>query len=222
MTDAFSELVMPIFQRVIELQGSLSWSESPGLESVKKQTRVGIESAEQRAATDSRLATEFDMSKYGLVAWIDEVLTDSTWGQSVGWGSQDHVLEWDLYGTNLRADRFYPNAEAAESAASAARASTDPLETYLLCVALGFRGAIGYDEEHFHDWVQRVYAKVSETNPLASRPFPEEPADASSLGLAPRRGPALLLTVSLLFAVTALTTLAGYLLAVHIENTPAL
>ncbi len=145
------------------------------------------------------------------MAWIDEVLTDSTWGKSVDWGSEDHVLEWDIYKSNLRADRFYPMAEEAFDAVSQGRSTADPLETYLLCVALGFRGQISYDDDHFYGWVERVYAKVSDASTLAAKPFPDESGDTTSVGLTPRRGPGLLLTVSILFAVTAVATLAGYL-----------
>jgi type VI secretion system protein ImpK len=129
----------------------------------------------------------------------------------VDWGSEDHVLEWDLYKSNLRAEKFYPMAEQAFAAVEQGRSSADPLETYLLCVALGFRGEISYDDEHFYGWVERVYGKVSDSASLAPRPFADEPADSRGAGLAPRGGPGLLLTVSILFAVTAIATLAGYL-----------
>jgi type VI protein secretion system component VasF len=130
MTEAFSDLVMPIFQRVIDLQDSLSWEESPSLERVRKQTKSWIDEAERRAVTDQGLSEEFAMAKYGLVALIDEVLTGSAWGQSVGWGSEEHVLEWDFYHSNLRAERFYEMAEVAYDAVSQARYSGDPLETF--------------------------------------------------------------------------------------------
>lgn len=217
MTDAFSELVMPIYHRVIDLQSSLSWGESPSLDQVKKQTRGWIEAAEQRASVDATLSAEYHLARYGLVAWIDEVLTASTWGQSVDWGSEDHVLEWDLYRTNLRAERFYQEAEVAYDAASQGRCSADPVEAYLLCVALGFRGELGHDEDRFGDWTERFYAKVSEGNPLSSKPFPDEPSDTPGGALEARRGPGLLLAVSGLFAVTAVTTLAGYIAAVYFD-----
>ena len=81
MTDPFAELVMPIFQRVIELQNALSWREAPTLDAIKKKTRGWIEEAELRARLDPRLSAEFAMTKYGLVAWIDEVLTDGHVGE---------------------------------------------------------------------------------------------------------------------------------------------
>jgi type IV/VI secretion system ImpK/VasF family protein len=220
MTDAFSDLVMPIFREVIDLKDRLSWRRDlPSLEEVKQQTRLWIEAAEQRAQADDGLASEFALAKYGFVAWIDEVLTDSSWGQSVGWGSEDHVLEWNLYKTNLRAGRFYEKSEDAYAAVSQSRSSTDPLEIYLLCVALGFQGDLRFNQERLRSWVERIYSKVTEASPMAAKPFADEPSGAPSGGLGPRRGPELLLKVSILTAITALATLLGYLASVHYSIT---
>jgi type IV/VI secretion system ImpK/VasF family protein len=216
MTDAFSDLVMPIFREVIDLKDRLSWRRDlPSLEEVKQQTRGWVEAVEQRARPDDGLAAEFALAKYGFVAWIDEVLTDSSWGQSVGWGSEDHVLEWNIYRTNLRAGRFYEKAEDAYEAVSQSRSSTDPLEVYLLCVALGFQGDLRFNQERLQGWVERVYSKVTEASPMAPKPFADDPTGAPPKGLTPRRGPELLLRVSILTAITALATLAGYLASVH-------
>lgn len=210
MTDAFAELVTPIFQRVIELENQLSWKQTASLDDVKRLTRSCIEAAEQRAVVDPTLAENFKFAKYGLVAWIDEILTDSAWGRSVEWGSEDHVLEWDMFHSRLRAEKFYSVAAEAE-----ARRAYDVLETYLLCVALGFRGTLAYNEERFNGWIERVYGLISDASPVASKPFPDEADESASRGLNPLNGPGLLLRVSVLSAVTAVATLAAYLGAVH-------
>ena len=214
MTDAFADLVLPIFRDVIDLQDRLAWNESRGRDEVKKQIRDRIEEAERRAAVDSDLARDLDLAKFGIVAWIDEVLTESNWGRSVDWGSEDHVLEWDLYGSHIRASKFYDEAERAERETSA-----DPLEVYLLCVTLGFRGLLGFNEEKLREWTERVYAQVSSARPVASRPFAEDD-ELPRVGLAPLRGPALLVVVSILAAATVSLTVIGYLVAVHLALPP--
>ena len=217
MTDAFSDLVLPIFRRVLDLTGKLSaGGESLSIEEVKAQTRSWIEDAELRASSDASLSDAFGLAKYGLVGWIDEVLTDSSWGKSVRWGSEDYVLEWDVYRDHNRATKFYEHAEVAFDELTQSRASADSLETFLLCVALGFRGEKRDDEAKFNVWVDRVYTKVSEYSNLAERPFPENPDDVAGGPLLPRSGPALLLKVSILSAITAVVTLAAYIASVHI------
>jgi type VI secretion system protein ImpK len=212
MTDAFAELVLPIFQKVIDLQHSLSWSEQKSLDEVKKLTRSWIDAAEQRAVVDAALAEDFNLAKFGLVAWIDEVLTDSAWGHSVDWGSEDHVLEWDVYRSRLRADKFYEMAAIAST-----KRAYDPLECYLLCVALGFRGILAYNEAQFRTWVERTYGQISDASPVAAKPFPEEDEQAGRGGFGALRGSALLLKVSILSAITAVITLAGYLSSVNLS-----
>ncbi len=209
MTDAFADLVTPLFQRVIDLQDHLAWGEARSLEEVKQLTRSWVESTEQRASVDSTLASDFTLARFALVAWIDEVLTDSDWGKSVGWGSEDHMLEWDLFRTRLRADRFYEWAHRAEG-----ENALDPLETYLLCVALGFRGKYRFNEGAFGQWVEHVYARVASGGSVASKPFPEDAEGDAPTGLQPLAGPALLVRVSALVSVTAMLTLIAYLWAV--------
>src|SRR5271166_1720767 len=141
MTDSFADVVMPIFSKVIGLQDRLSWGEARNLEEVKKETKSWIEQASRRAVVSPELSLSFELVKFGLVAWIDEVLDGSDWGSSVGWGSEEHVLEWDFYHSHDRAWLFYKHADRAE-----AQSNMDALETYLLCVTLGFKGEHASDE----------------------------------------------------------------------------
>jgi type VI secretion system protein ImpK len=120
------------------------------------------------------------------------------------------VLEWDLYRSNDRAWLFYDHADTAEAAGD-----LDALETYLLCVTLGFKGQLLYDESQLADWVQRVYSRVSSAGGVPSRPFPDDPPRRERFSRL--RGPVLLITVSILASITALVTLAAYLIAVHLD-----
>jgi len=210
MTDDFADLVLPLFQQVIDLQDRLAWGESPSIAQVKSQVQSRLDAPEQRAVTNPDLAQEFELIKYGLVAWVDEVLTDSDWGQAVGWGSEEHVLEWDQFRSNLRAEQFFEMADLAER-----RNASNAIETYLLCAALGFRGVLAHDEEQFRDWIARLYEKVVQASPVSSKPFPDEP-EPNAEGLVPLRGPSLLVTVSALTAMSILITLAAYILSVHL------
>ncbi len=213
MTDAFADLVTPIFHRVIDLHNRLRGDEPKALEEVMHLTRGWIDEAGRRAVANPESGRSFDRARFGLVAWIDEVLTNSEWGRSVGWGSEEHVLEWFTFGSRGRAYLFYQHADDAES-----HGDMDALEVYLLCVTLGFRGERIYDEDQLTAWVERVYSRVGEAGSVASKPFPEE--DGAGAGFGPLRGPSLLVAVSILFAVTALFTLAAYLSAVHYSYNP--
>jgi type VI secretion system protein ImpK len=208
MTDAFAELVMPLFRRVIDLQDRLAWEESRSLEEVKQATGAWIEDARRRAMGQPAVTRSFELARYGLVAWIDEVLTESEWGRRMGCPEQ--ILEWDLFRTRKRAHLFYEHAGAAEEQGDA-----DALATYLLCVTLGFKGQLVYDEAQLADWVQRTYDKITSAGAIAAKPFPDDPPRKDQFG--PLKGSSLLITASVLVSITALVTLAAYLIAVHLD-----
>ena len=83
---------------------------------------------------DSGKATrEDELAKSALIYWIDEVLINSPWPHANRW--KDHTLEREFYDSRDRAYEFYEKAKVARTLSPA-----DPLETYYLCVALGFLG----------------------------------------------------------------------------------
>ena len=212
MTDEFADLVMPIFRRVLELQDQLGWHESRSLDEVKQTARSWIEAARRGASHDPELARTFELGEFGLVAWIDEVLTESEWGKSVDWGSREHVLEWDIYKSHERARLFYSAAAAADD-----EGNLDVLEIYLLCVCWDSRAKWFITSRRLAEWVQRIYDRVA-AREFPARPFPEDRVVQSPFG--PLRGPGLLLTTSVLASITALLTLAAYLIAVHLDFSP--
>ena len=74
------------------------------------------------------------LAKYALVAWIDEMLiVDAPWRDRDWWN--ENKLEWEIFQTNSRYDLFYKKAKEAF-----ALPQKDALETFYVCVVLGFRG----------------------------------------------------------------------------------
>ena len=107
--------------------------------------------------------------------------------------------------------RFFEKANEAEK-----RDSTNPLEVFFLCVALGFRGELSSDEEELRRWARRVHERITEAPAHPEQYIPEPPGRPQGRGLRPLQGGRLLLVVSLLVAVTAVVTLAGFIAAVHL------
>jgi hypothetical protein len=232
MTDAFAELVMPIFRKGIELQDRLSREESLTLAQVKQMARGWIEDARRRASGSAGLGRSLELALFGLVAWIDESLYESEWGGRLS--PEENILEWDLFGTRLRAGRYYREARKAER-----NHDLDALEVYLLGMTLGFRGLPPVDFENrdqlrddadevryrgaaevdydvrLAGWVDGLYQLVSGAGGVPDRPFAEDPPRHDQF--APLHGPSLLLTVSILVSITALITLAIYLLTVQVD-----
>jgi type VI secretion system protein ImpK len=206
MTDPFASLVNPVFQVVIDLLQRIEQGEDPALGPAREQIVVALDEAERKAAASSQLAHDFALAKHALVYWIDEVLINSPWKHAMEWRQQ--ILEWDLYHERLRADRFYEMAHDAE-----VRANTDPLETYYLCVALGFRGRYIESHAELRAWADRVYNRIASSGQQPEKFLPDETVERRPL--APLPGPSILLAVSLVVSATALVTLACFVLVVR-------
>jgi type VI secretion system protein ImpK len=206
MTDAFANLVGPVFQHVVDLQDELNAGESPTLQAERDRILAVLGDAERKAgASSSQLAHDFELARRALVYWIDEVLINSGWDHATEW--KQHILEWDIYQERLRADRFYEIAHEAETLAG-----TDPLETFFLCVALGFRGRYVDRPKELEVWAERVYNRI-----VAGSHQPDKfMADDSGRNapLQPLAGKSVLLAASLLVSATALATLACFVLAI--------
>lgn len=206
MTDPFASLVSPVFQTVLNLQQRLEAGENPPLGPEREQIVVALDEAARKAGISSQLSHDFELAKHALVYWIDEILINSPWSHALEWRQQ--ILEWDLYQERLRADRFFEKAHEAE-----VLANTDPLETYYLCVALGFRGKYVESQAELRAWAERIYNRIASSGLQPEKFLPDESLDREPLS--PLPGQTILLAISVLVSITALLTLACFVLAVH-------
>ena len=205
MHDSFANLVLPVFQHLVDFQDRLDEGENPPLDEERERIMAVLDEAERKASASSQLAHDFGLAKYALVYWIDEVLTNSRWGHAGEW--RQHILEWDIYRERWRADLFYEKAHEAESLAG-----TDPLETFLLCVALGFRGRYVDDPADLRRWVERIYNRVAAGAQQGDKFLPDDSDRGEPLK--PLPGKSILLAVSGLVSITLLVTLACFVLAI--------
>jgi hypothetical protein len=131
MTPNFSAAVDPVFQFVLELQDRIERGEVSSPRHERERLRLRLQEAEQKL---QRHEKEWELTKYALASWIDDVLIEETpWDGRNYW--ENNALEFELFNTKERATQFYVQAK---KAASLTR--TDALEVYFVCTALGFRG----------------------------------------------------------------------------------
>jgi type VI secretion system protein ImpK len=210
MNDAFEQLVGPVFQYVIDFPQRLAQGENPPLQEVRGELLTLLSEAEQRASSREQ-ASDFALAKYALVYWTDEILINSTWSHALEW--RDHILEWEYFRERLAGEEFFEKARQAEGLTR-----TDALEVYFLCVALGFQGKYAINPAELQRWAGRVYERVASASQPSDRFLPEDPGEAQLGPLRPLPGKSVLLGVSILVSVTALVTLACFLLAVHLTS----
>ena len=129
MTPKFSQAVDPVFLHILALLERFERSESPSPEEEQLRIRALIDQAEAKLGTEK----DWNHAKYGLVAWIDEMLVDARWEGRSWWSN--NILEMQYFNSRKAFEEFFIHAQDAS-----ALTSKDALEVYYVCVILGFRG----------------------------------------------------------------------------------
>jgi len=129
MTPQFAEAVDPVFLDVLGLLDRIGRDEHPP----PKEERLRIRGWLDQAEAILGQGPDWQLAKYALVAWIDDVLIDAPW-EGRGWW-KENALEVEVFNTRLRHELFYTKAQEAS-----ALPRKDALEVFYVCVVLGFRG----------------------------------------------------------------------------------
>jgi len=129
MTPKFAQAVDPIFLYVLDLLDRINRDESASPQEDHLRICALIDQAEAIVGA----SPEWEIAKYAIVSWIDEMLVDTEWQGREWWSN--NILEVKFFNTRLCNERFYTRAQEASTLAS-----RDALEVFYDCVILGFRG----------------------------------------------------------------------------------
>ena len=129
MTPKFSKAVDPVFLHVLGLLERIGRDENPPVKEERLRIRGWLDQAEGHLGQGE----DWQLAKYALVAWIDDLLIEAPWEGRSWW--KENALEVEIFNTRLRNEQFYMKAKQASSLAK-----RDALETFYVCVVLGFRG----------------------------------------------------------------------------------
>jgi type VI secretion system protein ImpK len=174
MTPAISELVNPVISYALDLKERLDMGEQPDLETEQRQLmdRLRSDGESRRLVDYSGDGSIFLGARYALTCWIDELfIVYSPWAEV--W--KERILEVALYGSRDRAWKFWDQVEIALRRPNAPRASTPPgldaIETYFLCVMLGFRGKYLENPGKVKEFVEEMRPQVAR---VGAWPSPRE------------------------------------------------
>jgi type VI secretion system protein ImpK len=129
MTPEFAKAVDPVFLYVLNLLERISQGESVSAEDQRSEILKGLDRADAQLGHRD----DWQLAKYALVSWIDEVLIEAPWEERQ-W-VKEHTLEWSEFKSQDCAELFYVRAREAGTLKQ-----RDALEVFYLCVVLGFRG----------------------------------------------------------------------------------
>ena len=129
MSPTFSSAIDPVFEHVLNLLERIEKNEAKSPQDERQSIMNRLSNA------DAQLGNRqgWDLAKYALVAWIDEVLINAPWPGKNWW--TENSLEFALFRTRECATQFYQKATEA-----AGLTRRDALEVFYVCVVLGFRG----------------------------------------------------------------------------------
>ena len=118
-----------VFFYVLSLLERLEQGQSPDPLDEQLNILAAIEEGDQRFQRDQT----WELSKFALAAWCDEVLIDAPWDVNKWW--KDNTLSKELFQESNTEVSFFKKAEEA-----AKLTDKSALEVFYVAVALGFRG----------------------------------------------------------------------------------
>jgi type VI secretion system protein ImpK len=129
MTPKFAQAVDPVFLYVLALLERINRMEQPSPDEERVRIRALVDKSEAALGVGS----EWELAKYALISWVDEMLVDAPWDGREQWSN--NVMEIDLFGTRQCNELFFIKAQEASH-----QPGRDALEVFYVCVILGFRG----------------------------------------------------------------------------------
>ncbi|MGE0755678.1 MAG: DotU family type IV/VI secretion system protein [Pirellulaceae bacterium] len=129
MTPNFAAAIDPIFLHVLGLLERIGNNDSPS----PTEERTVINNWLRNAEAHLGQKQDWELAKYALVAWIDDVLIEAPWQGRLWW--KENALEVEVFNSRDRATLFY-----AKSQEAGRMTRRDALEVFYVCVVLGFRG----------------------------------------------------------------------------------
>jgi type VI secretion system protein ImpK len=172
MNKPFGRIVYKVLGQSLDIKDRLDRGESPDIEAVRQKLIALIRSeSEGRRFPDYLGDGIFLGARYALACWVDELFIihcQPPWADD--W--KERTLEFELFGTNVAATKFWEQADIVLRHPGAPRTATQPgldaVETFFLCTVLGFRGT-------YFEKLGKVREYVEEMRPMITRPSAWQP-----------------------------------------------
>lgn len=130
MTPNFAAAVDPFIVYVVNLLDRIGEDEEPDPEEEHTRIRSLLDRAENQLGNDRE---GWDLAKYALTVWTDELLISAPWDGRGWWVS--NAMEFAIFRTNVAFTEFFAKAREAANLTK-----KNALEVFYVCAVLGFRG----------------------------------------------------------------------------------
>ncbi len=129
MAPDFSNSVDPVFTFVLQIMDEIESGRSPDPMDISTHVQALLGRAESALGPRK----DWELAKYALVAWVDDLLIEAPW-EGRDWWEQNR-LEFEIFRTAEAFTVFYIKANEANKLPR-----KDALEVFYVAVVLGFRG----------------------------------------------------------------------------------
>jgi type VI secretion system protein ImpK len=164
---------MPLIGYVVLLRDSAATAAAP-YQQVRGEIQRLMTQSEGCLKSGEVSAREYDLARFMVCAWIDEVLLASSWSEKGQW--QREQLQRVLYNT------MEGGVEAFEKLNQLGLEQREVREVYYVCLSLGFRGRfINPGDDFLLDQLRSSNLKLLGTGATEGELFPEafpEPSEA--------------------------------------------
>ncbi len=131
-TRTLSDISSECLILILQLRGTNDYGDPAALKSRISEMLGKFERESRIAGTDNE---RINMSKFALVAFLDETIISSNWNQKDSWLSEP--LQLKLFNTFNAGEEFFDNLNKLRQRSSNYK---DVLEIFYLCLTLGFKG----------------------------------------------------------------------------------
>ncbi|MBT8400656.1 MAG: type IVB secretion system protein IcmH/DotU [Rhodothermia bacterium] len=149
-----AEIYSPCFALVLQMRASSDYG-SP--DTVRSRIKGLLERAERQARRGGVPAEHVESAKFAVVAFIDETILSSDWAMKDVWLAKPLQLEFF--------DRFDAGEEFFERLEELRKdpgINAEMIETYFLCMALGFKGRYQFlEQEKLRSIIEDVHADLA-------------------------------------------------------------
>jgi type VI secretion system protein ImpK len=180
MNEEQASIVYPVLQQGLRLRAQVDRGEIPDRESdlhkflEQEQAKLrglrGLVPVRRRAEDTLGGSDPFLGIAYSLACWLDEIFILNSCPTNVSEWWSEHKLEWSLFRSDVRAEKFWEQARLAES-----QGKTNELEVFFLCTMLGFRGVLRNKPADLKTWRDAVEEQIAGARDEYNRPAPLEP-----------------------------------------------
>lgn len=136
LTDCFSELIAYVayFLKSVDRK-------QPPYEQVKADIQRLLSTSQEPVKKDGLSHVDYDLARFAICAWIDEAILMSSWKERGTW--QREQLQRLFYQTTDAGEGFFERLNAL------GLQQRDVREVYYLCLAMGFKGRYGNEEDKY-------------------------------------------------------------------------